>query len=75
MERDRKQKFIVMIALMVAIASMSLGFAAFSTTLNISSSATVSPDSSNFNVIFSPGSDWHDDMDDLIDWDLSGTAT
>ena len=35
MERDRKQKFIVMIALMVAIASMSLGFAAFSTTLNI----------------------------------------
>ena len=75
MERDRKQKLIVIIALMVAIASMSLGFAAFSTTLNISSSATVSPDSSNFNVIFSPGSDWHDDMDDLIDWDLSGTAT
>lgn len=75
MERDRKQKLIVIIALMVAIASMSLGFAAFSTTLNISSSATVSPDSSNFNVIFSLGSDWHDDMDDLIDWDLSGTAT
>lgn len=52
MERYRKQKFIVMIALMVAIASMSLGFAAFSTTLNISSSATVAPDSSNFKVGF-----------------------
>ena len=52
MERDRKQKFIVMIALMVAIASMSLGFAAFSTTLNISSSAKVSPNSDNFRVEF-----------------------
>ena len=53
MEKDRKQKFIVMIALMIAIASMSLGFAAFSTTLNISSSASVTPDDNGFNIVFS----------------------
>ena len=75
MEKQRQVKILSIISLVLAIAGMSLGFAAFSTTLNISSSATVSPDSSNFNVIFSLGSDWHDDMDDLIDWDLSGTAT
>lgn len=56
MEKARKQKFIIMIALMVAIASMSLGFAAFSSTLNISSSASVTPNSDDFKVVFS-GSD------------------
>lgn len=53
MERNRKVKFIIMITLMVAITAMSLGFAAFSATLNISSSASVTPNSDDFKVIFS----------------------
>ena len=50
MEKSRKVKFIIMITLMVAISAMSLGFAAFSATLNISSSASVTPDSSEFKL-------------------------
>lgn len=56
MERKRKVKIIIMIALMVTIAGMSLGFAAFSASLNVSSSASVTPDSSTFNVVFSSNS-------------------
>ena len=52
MERARKVKFIIMITLMVAIAGMSLGFAAFSATLNVSSSASVTPNSEDFSVVF-----------------------
>ena len=56
MEKQRHIKILSIIALVVAIAGMSLGFAAFSATLNISSSATVTPDSSNFKVAFSTSS-------------------
>ncbi|MBO5121283.1 MAG: hypothetical protein J6C28_06340 [Bacilli bacterium] len=52
MEKERHIKILSIVALVLAIAGMSLGFAAFSTTLNISSSATVAPDSSNFKVGF-----------------------
>lgn len=50
MERNRKVKIIIMITLMVAITAMSLGFAAFSATLNISSSASVTPSSDGFKL-------------------------
>ena len=40
------------IALVLAITGMSLGFAAFSSTLNISSSATVTPNEEDFSVEF-----------------------
>ena len=53
MEHSRKQKLFIVVALFVAIASLSVGFAAFSTTLNISSSASVNPNSDNFKVKFS----------------------
>ena len=53
MEHNRKQKLLMIIALVVGIASLSIGFAAFSTTLNISSSASVSPSSDTFKVKFS----------------------
>lgn len=49
--RDRKKLVIFM--LMSSIACLSIGFAAFSTTLNISSSASVNPNSDNFKVKFS----------------------
>ena len=48
----RKQLFIITI-LFSAIACLSIGFAAFSTTLNISSSASVTADASQFIVKFS----------------------
>ena len=57
MERSRKVKMLSIIALVVAIVGMSLGFAAFSTTLSISSSANVTPSSSNFGVKFSTSKD------------------
>ena len=46
----RKTKIITIVALVIAIVGMSLGFAAFSATLNISSSATVNPNSEDFKI-------------------------
>ena len=46
------RKEIVLVALLVAIVGMSLGFAAFSSTLSISSSASVTPNSNDFNIRF-----------------------
>ena len=56
-KNNRKVKILAIIALVLAIAGMSLGFAAFSTTLSISSSANVTPSSSNFGVKFSTSKD------------------
>ena len=53
MEHNRKQKLLMIIALIAGIASLSIGFAAFSVSLNISSSASVSPSSDTFSVKFS----------------------
>lgn len=52
MEKQRQIKILSIVALLLAISGMTLGFAAFSSTLNISSSASVSPDSSTFSVEF-----------------------
>ena len=51
MEKTRQIKILSIVALVVAIAGMTLGFAAFSTTLSISSSATVTPNSDDFKVV------------------------
>ena len=53
MEHNRKQKLLMIIALVLSIVSLSIGFSAFSTTLNISSSASVNPSSDSFSVKFS----------------------
>lgn len=53
MERERGTKIIALVALCVAIVGLSIGFAAFSSNLKIKSSATVSPDASDFDVNFS----------------------
>lgn len=50
MRKDRKIKILSIVALVLAIIGMSLGFAAFSSTLTISSSATVTPNSNDFKV-------------------------
>ena len=52
MERNIQIKILSIIALVLAITGMSLGFAAFSSTLNISSSATVTPNSDDFKIDF-----------------------
>lgn len=53
MERERSTKIIAIIALCVAVVGLSVGFAAFSNNLTISSSAHVSPDPEDFDVNFS----------------------
>ena len=56
MEKQRQTKVITIVALVVAVFGISLGFAAFSNILTISSSATVKPDASSFSVLFSSSS-------------------
>ena len=50
---ERSSKIIAVVALCVAVVGLTLGFAAFSNSLSISSSANVAPDASTFNVDFS----------------------
>lgn len=53
MEKDRSSKVIAIAALLVAVIGLSVGFASFSSTLTISSSAHVTPNSDTFKVVFS----------------------
>lgn len=53
MKYRRKQQLIIILILVAVISTISVGFAAFSSTLNISSSANVTPSSSDFSVVFS----------------------
>lgn len=50
MNKTRQIKILSIIALVLAITGMTLGFAAFATTLSISSSATVTPISEDFKI-------------------------
>ena len=50
MKKNRQSKLVAILALCVAVVGLTLGFAAFSNTLTISSSATVSPDKSDFKI-------------------------
>ncbi len=50
MEKNRQIKMMFIVALVLSVTAMTLGFAAFSTTLNISSSASVTPNSDDFKV-------------------------
>ncbi len=56
MEKQRQIKILSIVALVLAISAMTLGFSAFSTTLSISSSATVTPNSEDFKMVFSTSS-------------------
>ena len=57
MEKNRKVQIIAIVALVVGIVGLSIGFAAFSSVLNIQTSANVKPDSSTLNVDFSSAED------------------
>ena len=57
MEKYRRQKMIIIIALIITIAGLSIGFAAFSEIFKISSTASVTPNASTFSVKFSTKQD------------------
>lgn len=67
------RKEIVLVALLVAIAGMSLGFAAFSSTLSISSSASVTPNSNDFKVVFSTSPTMYEL--NMTQYDIEGTSS
>lgn len=50
MKKERHSKIFTIIALALTLVALTLGFAAFSTTLNISSNATVSPNQEDFKI-------------------------
>lgn len=56
MEDNKTYKIIAIIALVFGVVGVTLGYAAFSNTLTISSAAEVKPDASTFNVDFSSSS-------------------
>ncbi len=62
-QKDKKARFMAILGLLVGVVGLSLGFAAFSNTLTIKSSAEVTVDDSVFNVDFSKSSDSVDDSD------------
>ena len=51
--KNRSSKVMAIVALIIAVIGLGMGFAAFSNVWTISSSATVTPDSSTFKVVFS----------------------
>ena len=50
MEKNRQIKMMFIVALVLSVTAMTLGFAAFSSVLNISSSASVTPNSDDFDI-------------------------
>ena len=50
MKQRKQSKIVAILALCVSVLGLTLGFAAFSNTLTISSSATVSPNKEDFNM-------------------------
>ena len=57
MEKNRKVLILAITALVIGVVGLSIGFAAFSSVLNIQSSANVKPDSTTMNVDFSSAED------------------
>lgn len=52
MEKNRSSKILAIIALLIAVASLTVGFATFSSVLRITPSATVKTDPDQFSVVF-----------------------
>ncbi len=50
---NKNTKIIIIMVLMIGVIGLSIGFSAFSKNLDINSTATVTPDSSDFKVLFS----------------------
>ena len=54
--QEQNSKTVALVALVISVLGLSIGFAAFSSTLTIKSEATVTPTSENFKVLFGAGS-------------------
>ena len=67
--RYRRNRNLLLIILVIAVSFMTVGFAAFSSELTISSSAIVKPDASAFRVVFSSSGT------EYLTNEVSGTAT
>lgn len=52
MNREREMKTLVIAALVISVVAIGVGFAAFSTTLQINGTATVNTDGKTWNVLF-----------------------
>ena len=74
MPTQKSLKILSIIALVLAISAMSLGFAAFSTSLKLSSSAMVTPDDATFSVKFSTNKD-ELVVDDVVPSEISSGLT
>ena len=70
MRRNRQAKVMAIVALCISVFALTVGFAAFSNTLTISSSATVSPDASDFKLVIYGA----DDADNIGDIDKTITS-
>jgi len=71
--KNSQKQWLYIIAIMLSVAGLALGFAAFSNTLTIKSSATVTPSSENFSVKFSSsGTEFKED--EIIPTKMIGTA-
>ena len=53
MEKEKSGRIIAIVALVIAVIGLSVGFAAFSTSLNINTAARLTPGANNWNVGFS----------------------
>ena len=53
MEKDRSARVVAIVALLVGVVGLSIGFAAMNATLTIQSEAAVTPDENDFTVQFS----------------------
>lgn len=69
----KKGKILVIVSLVVAVITLTVGFAAFSNTLTIKSSATVSPDPSDFKMVVYGINDDSFDADNWF-WNYSEAA-
>lgn len=74
MRQNKKVKIITITSLCLAVVGLTLGFAAFSNQLTISSSATISPDSSDFKITAYGISDTSISMDNITDKSFDSTT-
>lgn len=74
MEKNRDIKLVLVTVLAVGIIGLSIGFAAFSNVLRISTAANVTPDEGTFNVDFSALADEAKDGKDILTASVSSTS-
>ncbi len=54
---NKNSKILIIMVLMIGVIGLSIGFSAFSKNLDINSTATVTPDPSDFKILFSSSKD------------------